>query len=177
MIHECNRALEDIWSAAVTGQAVNHPSQPNLLSHAFMTRRFDAEHHTFSYVGPELRVIHGRDLIGHNLLDLWANTCRDALRGAIESALATGSPLIARTRGRRIDGGAIEFEVTLWPLRGPTLKADRLLGAIAPCVAFQGDRPVMEHVLDELTPLPPHMSRPPPRVMDLARLLIEARPR
>jgi len=80
MIHECNRALEDIWSAATLGQAVRNPPAPDLLSHAFMTRRFDPEHHTFSCAGAELCAMHGRDLTDHNLLDLWVNSCRNEMR-------------------------------------------------------------------------------------------------
>lgn len=180
MIHECNRALEDVWSAAALGRPLSPAPDARVLDHAFLTRRCDAAHHVFSHVGPAVCALHGRDLVGQNLVSLWRRDDRAAVRDAIETGLARGAPVLARTCGRRLNGASLEFEITLWPLQGPTAARDRLLGAIAPCVSAPNPRPILEHGVDELTFLPSldigaDGDPPLPRSTDIAQNLIEAR--
>lgn len=172
MIHECNRALESVWSAAAAGgcaPAVEPPS--GALEHAFLARRWDADHYAFTHVGPGLAAIHGRRLLEQNLLGLWAREDRSAVRDALEDAMRLAAPLIVRTRGRRMDGGSIAFEGTFWPLEGPGATVDRVLGALAPCVGGLGGRPVIEHAVDEIALMPRSHGEHAPSSQELARLL------
>lgn len=173
MIHEANRALESVWQAAADGRAGAAPDPaPDLLAHAFVAQRWDEDHYAFIHAGAGLTQIHGRRLLDQNLLSLWRRDDRRELRDALEEAVRHGCPLMVRGRGRRLDGGAIEFEATFWPLVGPSGVVDRVLGALAPCVGAAGDRPVIEHAVDEITLLPRDSAEPAPRSRELARLLV-----
>jgi hypothetical protein len=172
MIHECNRALESVWSTAIAGGPLVVEPQRGVLSYAFLARRWDGEHYAFTHAGAGLSAIHGRRLHDQNLLGLFRRSDRAALREGLEDAVRLSSPLIVRTRGRRIDGGGIEFEGTFWPLQGPRGVVDRVLGALAPCVGVHGDRPVIEHALDEVSLMPRDNADPAPSSGELARLLL-----
>jgi hypothetical protein len=172
LIHEENRALESVWQAAAEGRAdAPHPA-PGLLAHAFVAQRWDEDHYAFIHAGAALSQIHGRRLLDQNLLSLWRREDRRELKDALEESVRQACPLIVRGRGRRLDGGAIEFEATFWPLVGPSGSVDRILGALAPCVGASGDRPVIEHAIDEISLLPRDSTEPAPRSRELARLLV-----
>jgi hypothetical protein len=172
MIHECNRALESVWSAAAAGARMPAPDPaPGALDHAFVARRWDADHYAFTHVGPGLSAIHGRRLLEQNLLGLWTRADRIAVRDALADAMRLATPLIVRTRGRLMDGGSIAFEGTFWPMEGPHAAVDRVLGALAPCVGGLGGRPVIEHAVDEIALMPRTRGEHAPRSQELARLL------
>lgn len=172
LIHEANRALESVWQAAAEGRAGAADPAPGLLEHAFVAQRWDEDHYAFVHAGAALADIHGRRLLDQNLFSLWRREDRRELKDALEDAVRTGRPMIVRSRGRRLDGGAIEFEASFWPLVGPSGLVDRVLGALAPCVGAAGDRPVIEHVIDEIAVLPRDSAEPAPRSRELARLLV-----
>lgn len=175
MIHECNRALETAWSAAVSGQGSASPPSPDLLSHAFVCRRWDLDHYAFTHVGPRLSAAHGRQLLDQNILDLWRREDRVRVRDAFESALTLGAPVIVRSHGRQLDGGSIAYEATFWPVAGPNRAVDRLLGAMAPCVDCLGERPVISHCVEEISLIPRAVTaNDAPRASELARLFVKA---
>jgi hypothetical protein len=171
MIHECNRALESVWSAAAAGRIEPFAHTDGALDHAFLARRWDADHYGFTHVGPGLSLIHGRRLLEQNLLGLWRRIDRRAVRDALYDAMRHGAPMIVRTRGRRFDGGSIAFEGTFWPLEGPRGAVDRVLGALAPCVGGVEGPPVIEHAVDEIAIIPRAAGDHAPRSRELARLL------
>lgn len=173
MIHEANRALERAWLAAAEGRdRPSSGSAPDLWAHALIARRWDADHYVFVHAGDGLTQSHGRSLIDQNLLSLWRRDDRRELRDALEEAVRLSLPLIVRGRGRRLDGGSIEFEATFWPLVGPGGAVDRLLGAIAPCVGASCGRPVIEHAIDEIALLPRALEERAPNARDLTALLV-----
>lgn len=173
VIHEVNRALETVWSAALAGRSTTAPApEPGLLAHAFVAQRWDQDHYAFIHAGAGLSAVHGRSLVDQNLFSLLRREDRAAVRDALEDAVRLGCPLILRTRGRRLDGGSLEFEATFWPLTGSAGAVDRVLGAFAPCVGAVGDRPVVEHAVDEITLMPRDASEPAPRARELARLIV-----
>lgn len=175
MIHECNRALESIWSAAALGREVELRPAPDLIDHAFLCRRCDDDHYVFSHAGPQLCATHGRALNEHNLLELWRPADRERVKYALEQAVRLRAPALLRSSGRRITGGSIEFEATFWPLSGPTSEVDRLLGAIAPCVGAHSGSPVIEHAVDEILLMPHAADVEAPRASRLVELLIGSR--
>lgn len=175
MIHECNRALETAWSAAVNGRAGAPLVAPGAVGHAFVCRRWDPDHYVFSHVGSRLNAAHGRELLDQNILDLWRREDRSLVRDAFEEAVARSTPVIVRSRGRQLNGGSIAYEATFWPLTGPTFAVDRLLGAMASCVDCPGDRPVISHAVEEISVIPRSVSESAPRAADLARLFVEGR--
>ncbi|MGD2134121.1 MAG: PAS domain-containing protein [Maricaulaceae bacterium] len=179
MIHECNRALENIWSAAALGHDLELRPADGLTDHAFLCRRWDHDHYVFSHVGAAVRAIHGRELIDHNLLELWRADDRAQVRDALEHAINLRAPVLLRSSGRRITGGSIAFEATFWPLAGPASQVDRVLGAIAPCVGAHcvgahWGAPVIEHGVDEIGFLPGATDAQAPRAARLVELLMDA---
>jgi len=124
-----------------------------LLSHLFLLRRMDSDHHVFRLAGTGLCRMHRREFRDQNFLSLWDGHDRQHMRALLEGALAAPAPASAVTEAIALDSTASEIEVTLLPLRGPEGFLDRALGLYQPLGAgLPSLRPVVRHRLIELRP-------------------------
>jgi len=137
-----------------------------LLSHLFLLRRMDSDHHVFRLAGTGLCRLHRREFRDQNFLSLWTGHDRQHMRALLEGALAAPAPASAITEAVALDSSVQEVEVTLLPLRGPEGLLDRALGLYQPLGSgLPSLRPVVRHRLIELRPA----SEPAPSVSLYAR--------
>ena len=124
-----------------------------LLSHLFLLKRMDSDHHVFRLAGTGLCRIHRREFRDQNFLSLWTGHDRQHMRALLEGVLAAPAPASAITEAVALDSSTQEVEVTLLPLRGPEGLLDRALGLYQPLGSGLPDlRPVVRHRLIELRP-------------------------
>ena len=124
-----------------------------LLSHLFLLKRMDSDHHVFRLAGTGLCRMHRREFRDQNFLSLWTGHDRQHMRALLEGALAAPAPASAITEAVALDSSTQDVEVTLLPLRGPEGLLDRALGLYQPLGSGLPDlRPVVRHRLIELRP-------------------------
>ena len=124
-----------------------------LLSHLFLLRRMDSDHHIFQLAGTGLCRMHRREFQDQNFLSLWDGHDRIHMRALLEGALAVPGPARAVAEAVSLDSSVQEVEVTLLPLRGPEGVLDRVLGLYQPLgSSAYGLRPVVRHRLAAMYP-------------------------
>jgi hypothetical protein len=124
-----------------------------LLSHIFLLRRMDREHHVFRLAGTGLCALHKREFRDQNFLSLWSDHDRAHMTALVEGALGAPGPGRALCEAITLDGRSCQVELTLAPLRGPEGWLDRTLGLYQPLQPERlGGRPVLRHRLIQLFP-------------------------
>lgn len=124
-----------------------------LLSHIFLLRRMDREHHVFRLAGTGLCALHKREFRDQNFLSLWSDHDRAHMTALVEGALGAPAPARALCDAVTLDGRTSPVELTLLPLRGPEGWLDRTLGLYQPLDRDRlGGRPVLRHRLTQLFP-------------------------
>jgi len=157
--HPNSRTLHAYWDARRRGGSA--PARADiapqdlgaLLSHLFLLRRMDQDHHVFRLAGTGLCRLHQREFRDQNFLSLWTGQDRPMMSALLEGALGAPAPATAMADAITLDGRACAVEVTLLPLRGPEGQVDRALGLYQPLDASRlGGRPVVRHRLAVLNP-------------------------
>ncbi|MFW5660743.1 MAG: PAS domain-containing protein [Oceanicaulis sp.] len=159
MEHANTRTLQAYWDARRHGEPA--PARADiapqdlgaLLSHIFLLRRMDRDHHVFRIAGTGLCELHKREFRDQNFLSLWTGHDRAHMAALVEGALAAPAPARALVDAVTLDGRVCSVELTLLPLRGPEGWLDRVLGLYQPLDrAALGGRPVMRHRVRQLIP-------------------------
>lgn len=159
MRHVNTKTLFAYWDARRLGRSAPGRSDiaprdlAGLLSHLFILRRMDRDHHTFRLAGTALCQMHQREFKDQNFLGLWRGHDRQHMTALLEGALSVPAPASALADAISLDGRSVEVEIALLPLRGPEGWVDRCLGLYQPL--HQGrleGRPAVRHVLKELRP-------------------------
>ena len=157
--HANTQTLLAYWEARRKGGSapVRGDITPNdlgaLLSHLFLLRRMDRDHHVFRLAGAGLCRLHRREFRDQNFLSLWSGHDRAHMAALLEGALSTPAPASAVTEAASLDGRAAEVEIALLPLRGPEGWLDRVLGLYQPLTpGGLGGRPIVRHRLVHLNP-------------------------
>lgn len=159
MRHDNTKTLFAYWDARRLGRSaptrgdIAPRDLAGLLSHLFILRRMDRDHHIFRLAGTSLCQMHQREFKDQNFLGLWRGHDRQHMTALIEGALSVPAPACALADAASIDGRSVEVEIALLPLRGPEGWVDRCLGLYQP---LQGSslegRPAVRHMLKELRP-------------------------
>ena len=159
MRHKNSLTLLAYWNARRRGEPAPKRAEilpedlGGLLSHLFLLKRMDCDHHVFRLAGTGLCRMHRREFRDQNFLSLWTSHDRQHMRALVEGALAAPAPASAVTEAVAFDSSAQEVELTLLPLRGPEGLLDRALGLYQPLGSSpHGLRPVVRHRLTELRP-------------------------
>ena len=125
----------------------------SLLSHIFLLRRMDSQHHVFRLAGSELCKLHCREFRDQNFLSLWLGQDRHHVMALLEGALGEPAPARAIVDALTLDGRKCEVELTVLPLRGPEGWLDRVLGLYQPINPSDlGGRPIVRHKVRQLYP-------------------------
>lgn len=159
MQHANTRTLLAYWDARRRGEPA--PARADiapqdlgaLLSHIFLLRRMDREHHVFRLAGTGLCGLHKREFRDQNFLSMWSDHDRAHMTALLEGALGAPAPARALCEAVTLDGRTCPVELTLLPLRGPEGWLDRVLGLYQPLDPGRlGGRPVLRHRLTQLFP-------------------------
>ncbi|MCC5997080.1 MAG: PAS domain-containing protein [Oceanicaulis sp.] len=159
MRHPNSRTLHAYWDARRRGGSA--PARADiapqdlgaLLSHLFLLRRMDQDHHVFRLAGTGLCRLHQREFRDQNFLSLWSGHDRTLMSALLEGALGAPAPASALADAVTLDGRACAVELTVLPLRGPEGQIDRVLGLYQPLDAARlGGRPVVRHRISLLNP-------------------------
>ncbi len=138
MAHPNTERLTEYWRAragAFSAPAridIDPTEFIDLLPQVLIVGRREAGDLPFRLIGGLIADLHQRDLRGVNLLSLWADADRAALRLALEQVRRRPEPLII-TGEIRTDGDVkVGLEMMLAPLVGVTGAIDRYLGLYQP---------------------------------------------
>ncbi len=159
MRHVNTKTLYAYWDARRLGRSA--PSRGDiaprdlagLLSHLFILRRMDRDHHIFRLAGTSLCQMHQREFKDQNFLGLWRGHDRHHMTALLEGAMSVPAPACALADAVSLEGRSVEVEIALLPLRGPEGWVDRCLGLYQPLqTGGLAGRPAVRHVLKELHP-------------------------
>ncbi|MBF0665621.1 MAG: PAS domain-containing protein [Brevundimonas sp.] len=138
MFHPDTQFLIDHWTdlsrragsrGGIPDRSALEPDALGLrLSRAFLVER-PGEGAAVRLAGEWIEGFHGRPLKDHSLLSLWRAASRPLVASAMVQATREGRPVVIVALA---GGVAAQIEITLAPLRGPTGRADRLIGLYAP---------------------------------------------
>lgn len=138
MAHPNTERLTEYWRAKAGPFAA--PARTNidptefidLLPQVLIVGRRDAGELPFRLIGGLIADLHQRDLRGVNMLSLWTDADRAALRLALEQIRRRPEPLLVTGEIRADDGVRVGLEMMLAPLVGLTGEIDRYLGLYQP---------------------------------------------
>jgi hypothetical protein len=150
MFHSNTEQLIDYWrgrrgAAPVAARASINPTDfAHLLPQVFMLGRRGPGQYHFRLAGGFIADLHGRDLRDEDLSRIWAPQDRTQLQLALESARRRPDPLVIEAEAVADSGVALQLEIMLTPLAGPTGAIDRMMGFYQPTspVAALLGRPV-----------------------------------
>jgi len=138
MTHPNTERLTEYWRgkagpfAAAARTDIDPTEFIDLLPQVLIVGRRDAGELPFRLIGGLIADLHQRDLRGVNLLSLWADADRAALRLALEQIRRRPEPLLVTGEIRADDGVKVGLEMMLAPLVGLTGEIDRYLGLYQP---------------------------------------------
>lgn len=115
----------------------------HLAPQLIVVGRGQAGLYPFRLVGGLVRDLHGRRLLGENLMDLFTLNSRTELRPALEAARRGRAMLVAGVTGRSVTGQSVTLELLFAPLAGPSGDVDRFLGLyqpLTPLIGLRGER-------------------------------------
>ena len=88
--------------------------------------------HPFRLAGTRVCALFCRELKGEGFVGLWAQAGRAAVRERLSGVANESIGLVASVNGRTADGGTLDLELLLLPLRHRGHAHARLLGMLAP---------------------------------------------
>jgi len=146
---------------SVEPEATNHP---DLIDCLFVLEQTEEGAWVFCRAGEQISKTLGRELEGHDYLDLWTGQDRKmhaAFLSSVSECLKAGT---LRCRGETLTGERIDIEITVAPLigRGQSQTNPRLLGLYQTLggAALLRGRPVWRHRLTAIFPPDIHEVRP-----------------
>lgn len=134
MFHSNTERLIDYWrdlriEQPVPARAAVDPSGfVAVAPRTFIASRDPRGGFELRLAGEMLIDLHGRQLRGERLANLWRLIHRRRLDGLLEAALAAGEPLVISAEAWSPDAAHLRLEVLFLPLLGPDGLADRFLG-------------------------------------------------
>ena len=146
MTHSSTQTLIDYWQARQVGRQVPTRASidpmdfPSLLPQVFIVgRKFPGEY-LFRLAGGFVAELHGRDLRGVDLTELWAQNARLPLKSALELSRRQAEPVhvIADAQAGM---HTLPLEMTFLPLSNAEHLVDRFMGfyqPTAPITRLQG---------------------------------------
>jgi hypothetical protein len=138
MFHSNTELLIDYWRAVrgadmLPARASVDPSGfVALASRAFVASRVRAGEFAFRLAGETVIDLHGQQLRGSQVGQLWRPLHRRRLSSLLETSLGACEPLVIAAEGWAGDGAHLRLEVLFLPLLGPDGDADRFLGLYQP---------------------------------------------
>ena len=97
-----------------------------------MLERQGPGRYRFRLAGGLIADLHDRDLRQADFLDLWRLNDRTSLQMALEAVRRRGEPLVVTGMAHTRTGPAMQVEITLAPLIGPSGETDRFIGLYQP---------------------------------------------
>lgn len=138
MVHPNTERLTEYWreqrlsGGAPTRASIDPMAFHDLLPQVFIVGLGSEGRYPFRLAGGFVTGLHGADLRGRDLLDLWRPADRWSLKGALDQARMRQEPVTVLA-DVLIDGGPAEpMAVWIAPLVGPGGKIDRFLGLYQP---------------------------------------------
>jgi hypothetical protein len=138
MAHPNTERLTEYWRAKAG--AFSAPARADIdpmdfvdiLPQILIVGRREAGDLPFRLIGGLIAQLHQRDLRGVNMLSLWADADRAALRLALEQIRRRPEPLLVTGEIRTDSPVTVGLEMVLAPLVGVTGEIDRYLGLYQP---------------------------------------------
>lgn len=133
---------------------------PGLLGRLFVLQGARNGQLPVRIAGDALPTILGRNLIGTDFLDLWADTDHALLTALVGKVLEQDRPGLVRAFGETRSGQRVEVEVTFAPLGKTSASQGRLLGLYQTLggESLLGEKPIFTHRLRSLYPPEPRRS-------------------
>jgi len=161
MFHAETTRLIETWSALPGASRIPdrrdlHPLTLGPLVTRLFLLDYRPHNSRIRLAGDWIEALHGRPLSGHAWRDLWDQASLPLVESALAQTLHEIRPVILTGDCPRLPGGV---EIPLVPLRGPSGRADRIIGLYRP---RRSDQPV---------------SRPPTRLSAHASLAVGEPPR
>ena len=146
MTHSSTQTLIDYWQArrvgryAPTRASIDPMDFPSLLPQVFIVgRKFPGEY-LFRLAGGFVAELHGRDLRGVDLTELWAQNARLPLKSALEFSRRQAEPVHV-IADAQAGVHTLPLEMTFLPLSNAEHLVDRFMGfyqPTAPVARLQG---------------------------------------
>lgn len=143
MFHPSTERLIEYWRARKLGgrvparASINPGEFADLAPQAFILGREGIGAYPVRLAGAFVTELHHRDLRGDNMLDLWAPESRAELRQGLETARATGEPLVIPADIHALEGATVGMEVLFMPLTTSGGEVNRFLGLYQPVAMVQ----------------------------------------
>jgi hypothetical protein len=138
MAHPNTERLTEYWRAKAGAYSaplradIDPMDFVDLLPQILIVGRREAGDLPFRLIGGLIAQLHQRDLRGTNLLTLWADADRAALRLALEQVRRRPEPLLITGEIRTGEARPVGLEMVLAPLIGVTGEIDRYIGLYQP---------------------------------------------
>jgi hypothetical protein len=123
-----------------------------VVTQAFLIGREQPGAYPFRLAGALMEDLHRGPLVGLDFLQLWANSDRMRIQGAVETAFMRREALIVTAHGRNLAGAQTKLEILLAPLADRHGKVERMLGfyqPVSPLFRLQ-DQPIERLFLLEI---------------------------
>jgi hypothetical protein len=133
MFHSNTELLIDYWRSLTGGRGapprgeIDPACFASLAPRTFVAAREHGEVR-FRFAGEQLIDLHGRQLRGEAVVQLWRLVHRRRLAWLIEAALAAGEPLVVAAETWTDEAARIRLEVLFAPLANRLGAVDRCLG-------------------------------------------------
>ena len=160
-MHPNTQAMLDAWQrmTAKPDDLIGGPpadDYPGLLGCLFILQGGVKGRLPFRIAGDDLAVRLGRNLIGSNFLDVWAEEDHPLLSSLVEKVLAERRPGLVRGQGLIGHRKSVNIEVVFAPLDKTGIGQDRILALHQVTGASAGeDNPIGLHKLTALYPPEP----------------------
>jgi hypothetical protein len=138
MFHSNTELLIDCWRAQSGSRGLPARTTLDLAPFAalapqlFIAGRKAAGDYPFRLAGGFVRDLHGRDLRGAPLMELWTEPSRLPLRASFEAIRKAHSAVVIAADAEGDAGRPMPLEILLAPLTGPSGEVDRYLGLYQP---------------------------------------------
>lgn len=167
MKHSSTRELFAYWDslrgrrAAPERNEIEPRSIRSVLGDIFILDFDERAGHLFRLAGTRICALFCRELKNKSFLELWALD-RAAMRERLAGVADQSIGMVAGVRGRTADGGALDLELLLLPLRHRGY-SQRMLGVLAPLTApyWIGEMPLQDLTLGTFRHLGPAIEAAP----------------
>lgn len=168
MKHASTRELFAYWDslrdrrAAPERNEIEPRSIRSVLGDIFILDFDERAGHPVRLAGTRICALFCRELKNEGFLELWAQPDRVAMRDWLAGVADQSIGMVASVRGQTADGGALDLELLLLPLRDRGC-SQRMLGVLAPLTApyWIGEMPLQGLTLGTFRHLGPAIDAGP----------------
>jgi hypothetical protein len=138
MKHSSTRELFAYWDRRRGRRAAPERSEiepgpiRRVLGDTFILAFDERAGHPFRLAGTRVCALFCHELKGESFLASWAPAERATMRARLAGVADEGAGMVASVTGRTADGGTLDLELLLLPLRHRGFTRARMLGALAP---------------------------------------------